>query len=147
MKASQFCIFSAFLFLVGCDKPVTLKPSTTEIVGTWSCSELPDSFVAEIKNSPASLSSSIEIREDGSFTTRNFPLRDPARLWNAAGKWELTDYPTPAPKGQWMLNLGGEWIRIRSKGSDKYLRYWIDPVAHWKADFTKEPNINRASPE
>lgn len=137
MKIPQIYTFAAILAMVGCDNPVTVKPSTTEIVGTWRCSELPASFVAEIVHAPSSLSPSIEIKADGSFTTRDFPLRDPARLWTTSGRWKLTDYPTPSPKGNWMLNLGGEWISIRSKGSDTYLRYWISPTANWKAEFTK----------
>ena len=140
------CILLALAALTGCDsRPVASKPHDHEITGVWVCSDFPSGFLAKAKVGPASPTSKIEIRKDGSCSASNMPQRDPYRFVDVSSSWTLTD-PSMTPSGTWSVELGGNFLQCRRKGDDLELRYLISGMDEYSVTYQRTEQAGAQKP-
>ncbi|MBE7494822.1 MAG: hypothetical protein HS117_07745 [Verrucomicrobiaceae bacterium] len=129
----------ATLLLRGCDStPVGVEPAKTELVGVWECTEFSARFLQQLGIPPGTLTSRIEIREDGGCAATKFPVDEPYRLVELPSPgWRLVD-PSMTPSGTWSLELDGHFLNCRRDGETLVLRHPFGVLAGYRIDFRRK---------
>jgi hypothetical protein len=126
--------------LISCgSKPVSSEPTKSDIIGEWECSELPDGFIREAGSKIANPISKIFIREDGSLSASNFPVRSPYRFVDMNCVWGLSD-PSRTPSGTWSVEMQGHYLQCRRQGKELVLCLTISAQYYYFAEYKKKPN-------
>lgn len=128
-------LFLAFTILVlsSCsDEPVMSLPRLEDLAGEWECEELPRRTEAAIGK--ASVLGKLVLNRGGSYSVKNFPVADPMRLIDASGQWTLLD-PTMTPSGVCSIELDGCFLALRRRGDRFVLRYPIDVLQGYFAEY------------
>lgn len=101
VKVFIICLCMAFAF-VGAGKG--FEVGQNNVVGKWRSRSFSKKLAIKIGlNEP--VESTIEIRNDGSFTARNFPVRSPYRLVDLEGRWRvISGEMTPSGKDSLLLD-------------------------------------------
>lgn len=107
------------------------------VVGTWECEDFPRGLLNDLKSKKVSVKCIIEIKEDGSFTVSNFPIRSPYRLTNIKGDWKIISGKM-TPSGKDSLYLNGSFLSGRKKGVSNYLEYIVSGKDEYKLLFSKK---------
>jgi hypothetical protein len=120
-------------------KPVSSEPRRSEVIGEWECSELPDGFIREAGSKIANPTSKISIREDGSLSASNFPVRSPYRFVDINCVWGLSD-PSITPSGTWSVEMQGHHLQCRRQSKELVLRLTISGKDNYFAYYKKRQN-------
>lgn len=80
---------------------------------------------------------SIQFNHDGTFAAKSIPIRDPHRLADLAGKWDILD-PSMTPSGKWSVEIDGTFLRLARQGGNLMLMQSIDVLADYRAEYERE---------
>jgi|GEM_PF-1977798 len=127
---------SLLMTLTSCEDSVTSKPAATELVGLWKCKKLPDGFLKSA-GGPVLVECSIQFNLDGTFVAKSLPERDPYRLADSIGKWDILD-PSKTPSGEWSVEIDGTFLRFARRGGKLLLKQSIDVLAGYRAEYERE---------
>ncbi|MFN0075873.1 MAG: hypothetical protein ACKVY0_05310 [Prosthecobacter sp.] len=133
---SKLLCAALLVVLASCDDALNSKPANSELLGLWTCKQLPAKFLKNI-GSPASVVSSIQLNGDGSFTAQSIAKRSPDRLTDLQGKWSIVD-PSMTPSGKWSVEIDGYFFRLARKGGKLVLEQSIDVLKGYEAEFERK---------
>ena len=120
-------------------EPVSSEPARSEVIGEWECAEFPDGFIRAVGGKVANPISRISIRDDGSLSASNFPVRSPYRFMDIDGVWGLSD-PSITPSGAWSVGFQGHHLQCRRQGGELVLRCTIGGKDNYSAEYKKKQN-------
>lgn len=125
-------------FISSCeDERVMVLPPQSDFVGTWECRELSDSTRSKLGVNV--VLSRLILEKNGTYHASGFPERDPLRLIDIRGHWNLVA-ASITPSGVCSVNLQeiGTFLSIRRRSGKFILHYPISPAEGYIAKYFKE---------